>query len=805
VCLTLAWKFLQSTIDPGIQQEQQQQQHPATANTTERTTAQIDKGILSVYNSIDCACHPTQSSTKAQSQYYTLKVIGSYFAVQCHSSLTERECYSHNIQETPEPFSVIRTHSPSILAATVLLPPKEAIMNCQQPGLASSANATASSASVNATNTTSASQHSYRSHMNSSSNPRSRLSEIIIPANHHNQNAYLSTSYNLEEVGLTTAAQLRQRERSLALAKAEAVTSRYRQLCAISMRRLPVYNNRLEHQQQRHLEMRQQQQQLKQNSVRSIGSSVASPNTSSRRSLEPEALHLRDSFRKNSITSCASSTSSSCTTTTTSSSKQKTKKKAPPVAGAAPSAEGLTDNATAASVPPEWAAQVTDKVSNHSPKTTGTSRKHLTVSSNDRNYNPNTYRSQDDADVGDLYQAILLKQQQQWVESHSGTARHADGGEYEDAFPSGMSLQEEQAQYLKQFGSFSTGDLDYHYQEYLDIPQQQTPTGNSTMSPVEEQSQLWEQIRNGNNSSSSSSTIWKSYSADNNTSSESDYAYLPGMDTSYQSYASSSDAYSYHEALSPRKPAAAMDPVEEQAMLLQQLQERQSLSQPHHYATNTNTNTTTAYSNSNSNSNTPWSAVKEQAQRLREIQDEKEQHILNMAYQMSMSANSNNNNTKDDSIPSLIASTGSDEAEDDGDDKEDLSLQLIMELSRQEAEAVASVSHKQLTDSWHNNNSSNNTIATTTCNYREEDEDDRALRLALERSQQELPWIADTGSADAAAATAGCGSVDEEEEQVELVKRVSREASMDLELRRSIAELVCRRQESSGSSTSGAF
>lgn len=541
---------------------------------------------------------------------------------------------------------------------------------------------------------------------------RSQLSAIIIP-HQGPTGGSLTTSYAPEEYGMDDSTeQRRQRERFLALAKAEAVTSRFSHLCDVSMRHLPVHNHRLES---------------------SSAASVASyqSRSSRRASVEPENLHTHKALRKG-------STMSSSSTTTTDS-----------VAAAAPPPPPLTTEVTdfllsrkghmqEETDPPDWTAHVTDRISNQS--NSGRQQRRVSAptmvmdqekmppraSTPPTDYrhrpsfqaaNPPSTRSYSYSDsstdeASSFYQAIVLEQQRQWHESTSSRSSLDNnpnrlGKNVEETADSSRSLlsafsEDEQARFLRQFSreDLSTLKPSARSSFIVEQEQQEVPyAAQKPMSPLEEQAMLWEQIRNSMNRKDDP---------------------MP--------WTGSPDS-----VLSLSSQVPIVGPIEEQTLLLGQFQRYRPFSladetrSPFSLADETRSSSSNNNDRHDSSKPKAWSAIEEQAQRFREIQEDKERQIVEMACKLSM----------DGSAPSVTGSSFSSSVEDVEQDEE-LSLQYIMDMSRQEAESRTKA----------------------------DIEVEKALQIALERSREDL--------------------LEEE------IKEVSKAESFNLELRQSIAELACQ-------------
>ena len=214
-------------------------------------------------------------------------------------------------------------------------------------------------------------------------------------------------------------------------------------------------------------------------------------------------------------------------------------------------------------------------------------------------------------------------------------------------------------------------------------------------------------------------------------------------------------------SMTPNGQATGLSAVEEQAQMLRALELQRSANAsmtppPASAMTMANRSGTVVEQPTTAAAN----PVEQQAQRLREIQHEKEQQIVEMACKMSM----------EDSAPSLALSSLSghndqnDHVIDDEPlvDDNDLSLQYIMDLSRMEAEAHSKA----------------------------QQEIDRALQVAMERSREDL-----NSNLNASAAGGLGGDEAAELEAANSNSHVDQEQATHLELRRSIAELACQSSE----------
>ena len=218
---------------------------------------------------------------------------------------------------------------------------------------------------------------------------------------------------------------------------------------------------------------------------------------------------------------------------------------------------------------------------------------------------------------------------------------------------------------------------------------------------------------------------------------------------------------SANASMTPNGQATGLSAVEEQAQMLRALELQRSANAsmtppPASAMTMANRSGTVVEQPTTAAAN----PVEQQAQRLREIQHEKEQQIVEMACKMSM----------EDSAPSLALSSLSghndqnDHVIDDEPlvDDNDLSLQYIMDLSRMEAEAHSKA----------------------------QQEIDRALQVAMERSREDL-----NSNLNASAAGGLGGDEAAELEAANSNSHVDQEQATHLELRRSIAELACQSSE----------
>ena len=347
--------------------------------------------------------------------------------------------------------------------------------------------------------------------------------------------------------------------------------------------------------------------------------------------------------------------------------------------------------------------------------------------------------------------------------------------------------------------------LEQQQQRYLPPPAAaaaaaaSTPIGNSSnpLSPQEEQAQLWAQIQQQQQQhqrppehfqyQQQSSMEWGVASLPSSAAKMTpleEQAHLLAeiqkqnhhQNTGYPS----GSALAYNAGMGPAH--AGMSAVEEQARMLRALELQRNARGNMVGARLTDSPLIVGASNDYQqqqqfvpNRQLPVNPVEQQAVRLREIQQEKEQQTLEMACKMSM---------LDDSAPSLALSSLSGhndgnananaaetynndtiENENSGGDEAEISLQYIMDLSRMEAEAHSKA----------------------------QQDIDRALQVAMERSREESNAnLADSpGRARKEGDVLGSTNGDDSASiELEAAVGASNESNNDLELRQSIAELA---------------
>jgi len=608
------------------------------------------------------------------------------------------------------------------------------------------------------------------------------MPEIVI--RHYVNQGGMTTNYTHEELGITSLEQKRQRERELAMAQAEAVTSRYSHICGPNAK-LPV---------QQHRQQLQQRKSSSSSPASCLSPQQESPSPTStmkqapppppppRR--EPNTLVLGDSFRKSSHSVLSvedenQDNGNSCQAAAAASIPP------PPPLVTEVTAEILTPKLSQQKhvlgnlkddddyyndkndLGQEWvvtkrpsignfaARQERRRVSDSSAFFNATQGASLNQTFRDGrpSFQERTatiptklYPTKSTVQVQtatDLYQELLQHQQELWRSNATTTTgmtsqRTCSGRDHHDNMPPSVNtntaVQEQEAlwrELTKQQNNHnsisndnSAHNLLYRFDEAATATTRNTTT--SPLDPREEQAQLWEQIRRERLLQQQP----QPQQSTTTTSSPPQSSRISALEEQTQ-LLEEIQRNARRNGTAPISGNNSMPPaVVEQERLLQALRRQPQPQRP-------SVSTTMAPP-------PKLSPIELQAQRLRQIQDEKEQEIVAMACKMSAAAALEDQSSHNSgSIPSLALSSGNEE--------DDLSLQYIMDLSRREAEAQSQVEEK-------------------------------ALQLAMERSREDLGGIIVT-------TTTAADDNDEQQQQEEQEQREM------LELRRSIAELACQVSE----------
>jgi hypothetical protein len=557
--------------------------------------------------------------------------------------------------------------------------------------------------------------------VNSASSRHSRgnraLTEIVI---HHDANESLSTAYADDDLEpIVTAEERRRRQRQLAMAKAEAVTSRYSYLCGGSTSKRPTSTDT------RSIQRNSAQSRQLRTSAASVTSNNSNRSSSRRGSIEPDYLFTSKPLRKKS--SSSTSASSACG--------EKDGEVPPPppplkteVTSVILASQGEReqtsdgDEATATN-PPQFVAEVTDKVSNPPLKSPARMRSRMGDSSTqDQESLPSLQEMPPKAarplprsrsrNLIDLHR-IMNEQELEWQGTRAGRTVEAPLQTTDASNRRILASEavEEQARWLQELNNRNNSS----FAAAANREDVNSHSATWPLLPLEEQARLWEDLRSSRRSFGSMSS---SNSGSSIIAPPAQSVISPLLEDQArlleQFRKNSSSAPSIGNAVAPSGSMSPASPIEEQALLFAQIQKSRAPrlmtaveEQEEMLRALTLRNREIAAVDTASGLATSHKAVvspiEEQALLLKEIQQEEEKQMMEAACRFSM----------EDSIASLTQASGTSV----GNEEEELSLRHIMELSRREAEAEAEARDKA------------------------QHEVDRALEIALERSKEDLGGV----------------------------------------------------------------
>jgi len=604
------------------------------------------------------------------------------------------------------------------------------------------------------------------------------MNQIVIT---HDVNRGMTTSYNSSEMGVVTIEQQRQRQHELAMAKAEAVTSRYSGICGLNPQ-LPVQEHRKGQTSGSHSRQQKQTKTPPDSSSTTREKERKIQRRRSSRSAEPDYLALSTSFRK-SFTSVASGDLPDMSNhSRAQQGEKKEEQEELPVSALPHFKTDMTDSIKASRQNHLkkdyecWKGSLEGKTPSHRLKSPPLCSSGLTE-----------IHTANEKDPEEIYQ-LWKEQQALTTGSHALWFQEQERRERLEDSENTMSI-EEQARLLLEFqhsqemlplsssGSsspravvnmqhgFVMYDEDPYspqrharlagidsnkkpsvieeqerlWRELSRRPQQQPPhaeepwlpvslntSGTASvlsprkMSPQEEQAQLWEQIKRQNETQQGrSSTSYAGLSS----------FVAPGKLSPLEEQAQLMEEIQRNRSantnggrhLTNQSPAASgLSAIEEQARMLRALELQRNMNNSFNRMESTNDRSIS-------------DPVEQQAARLQEIQREKEQVLLDMACQISRMRKNDGSrlslalSSLSDQNVNYAVNHDSTDVDDDllsNDPLDDTSLQVILDFSRMEAEAHSKA----------------------------QEEVDCALQVAMNRSREELMVcpLSDEVSLDAA-------------------------------------------------------